>query len=253
MMTFNLRYDKPDPGDRAWILRRSAIAALMAHYQPDLIGTQEGKGHQLFDLLALLPDYQMIGRDRTGGGHDEYCAILYRNSLSCVGNGDFFLSETPDIPGSITTEWGNSLPRMVTWGIFTTPDHRKIALFNTHLDYQSAKARELSAVLICDRISQLTPEDAGIFLTGDFNADPGSIPRQIFQRPLGNGRQLKDALTILSFPAQMTFHDFTGKAFAAIDTIYYDQHWKLKQVRMDTQRWQKIWPSDHFPAIAIFD
>jgi hypothetical protein len=39
VMTFNLRYDKPDLGNCAWKFRASAVASLINAYAPDLIGT----------------------------------------------------------------------------------------------------------------------------------------------------------------------------------------------------------------------
>ncbi|OBQ23359.1 MAG: endonuclease/exonuclease/phosphatase, partial [Anabaena sp. WA113] len=45
VMTFNLRYDKPDLGVYQWKKRLGAIASLVQHYKPDLLGTQEGKSH----------------------------------------------------------------------------------------------------------------------------------------------------------------------------------------------------------------
>jgi len=61
VMSFNLRYDKPDPGENAWTVRKEAVASLISHYAPDIIGTQEGKAHQLLDLhrlLAGLPEFR---------------------------------------------------------------------------------------------------------------------------------------------------------------------------------------------------
>ncbi|HEY9653266.1 MAG TPA: hypothetical protein V6C95_21585 [Coleofasciculaceae cyanobacterium] len=54
VITLNLRYDKPDPGDYAWTIRKQAVTALITHYAPDVIGTQEGKAHQLLDLHRSL-------------------------------------------------------------------------------------------------------------------------------------------------------------------------------------------------------
>ena len=76
VMTFNLRYDKPDLGVYQWKKRLGPIASLVQHYKPDLLGTQEGKSHQLADLQALLPEYNIIGGDRTGTGISEHCAIF---------------------------------------------------------------------------------------------------------------------------------------------------------------------------------
>lgn len=82
VMTFNLRYDKPDLGNQAGKVRQAAVAELIAAHAPDLIGTQEGKAHQLLDLHRLLPNYQSVGSDRTGIGLDEYCAIFYRTYVA---------------------------------------------------------------------------------------------------------------------------------------------------------------------------
>ena len=263
VMSFNLRYDKPDPGKNAWTVRKDAVAALIDHYAPDIIGTQEGKAHQLLDLHRLLPDYQSLGYDRTGTGTDEYCAIFYRpGRLQCLKSDDFFLSDTPELPGSISFDWGNSVPRMASWAVFAVVgEKRKIIVFNTHLDYKSAKAQELSARLICDRACVLLQaEDMGhlelaksyLFITGDFNAAPGTAPREALQHPFPNGLHLHDALAGVELEHQLSFHDFTGKAFLALDTIYYDSRLTLQQVKVDTLVWQGIFPSDHFPVIADF-
>jgi endonuclease/exonuclease/phosphatase family metal-dependent hydrolase len=252
VMSFNLRYDKPDPGDQAWAVRKEAVAALITHYAPDVIGTQEGQAHQLLDLHRLLPDYQSVGRDRTGTGTDEHCAIFYQTGrLKCLTTQDFFLSDTPEIPGSMSSDWGNSLPRMVTWAMFAVAgEDRTVTVFNTHWDYKSDRAKELGAMLICDRLSQLDLANSYVFLTGDFNAEPGTVARKTLERPLTNGVCLQDAVAGLQLEQQESFHDFTGKAFVAIDTIYYDNRASLRSVKVDSSQWKGIFPSDHFPVVA---
>ena len=254
LITLNLRYDKPDSGNNAWTVRRNAIADMINHYTPDIIGTQEGFAHQLLDLHRLIPNYQSVGCDRTGTGKDEHCAIFYHTQrLKCIDKGDFFLSNTPQIPGSISLNWGNPLPRMVSWAVFTLAGQSKtITCLNTHLDYKSAKARELGVELIRDRINQFSPENTYLFLTGDFNTEPGTLPRQQLSVPLANGISLNDALAGLELGQQLSFHDFTGQAFAAVDTIYYDSRISLPAVQVDNTQWQGILPSDHFPVIAEF-
>lgn len=253
VMSFNLRYDKPDPGNNAWTVRKDAVAALITHQAPDIIGTQEGKAHQLLDLHRLLPNYQSVGSDRTGTGTGEHCAIFYHtHQLRCVANGDFFLSDTPEIPGSISSNWGNPVPRMASWAVFASAagEEQKITVFNTHLDYRSAQARELGAMLISDRLSHLKPAESYLFVTGDFNAASGTAPREALKRPLPNGINLYHALAGVEVEHQLSFHDFTGKAFAAVDTIYYHSRVSLRAVKVDTGQWKGVWPSDHFPVVA---
>lgn len=252
LMTFNLRYDRPDPGDRNWAVRKDSISELINHYQPDLIGTQELKANQLSELKKLLPNYESVGRDRQGDSTDEYCRIFYKKSIiTCLETGDFCLSETPNILGSVTSDWENNLPRMVTWGIFQISDRSpSITLLNTHFPHLSVKAQEFSAKLIIEYCAQLDLTESYLFLTGDFNAPPQSRARKTLKQPLSDLTQLNDALENFSLGKQMTFHDFTGKAFKAIDTIYCDRRVKLKQVAIDNQRWKGIFPSDHFPVIG---
>ncbi|MEQ8962587.1 MAG: endonuclease/exonuclease/phosphatase family protein [Coleofasciculus sp. C2-GNP5-27] len=254
IITFNIRYDKPDPNNQDWRIRRDAIAALIQEYRPDIIGTQEGKAHQLLDLHRRLPNYQSIGGDRTGTGTGEHCAIFYNpDRLKCLDHGDFYLSDTPDIAGSISPEWGNPAPRMATWAVFSVAQVSKtITCFNTHLDYTSAKARELGARLIRDRMAYHNPDQTYLFLTGDFNAEPGSLPRAILSDLSANSITFKDALADVELEKQRSIHGFTGEAFAAVDTIYYDSRLKLETVMVDDSKWQGIFPSDHFPIIANF-
>ena len=251
ILSFNLRFDKPDPGEQNWRVRRRAIAELINEYAPDLIGTQEGLAHQLLDLHRLLPQYQSVGGDRAGTGTDEYCAIFYRpRRLECLETGDFFLSDTPEVPGSISPCWENPAPRMVTWAVFTLAGER-VTLLNTHLDYHSARARELGAKLICDYL-QFKPMDSYCFLTGDFNAAPGTLPRETFQQSLANHLRLNDALAEVEKEQQMSYHEFTGKGFDAVDTIYYDSRVSLQMAKIDSSRRQGVLPSDHFPVIGEF-
>jgi endonuclease/exonuclease/phosphatase family metal-dependent hydrolase len=248
VMTFNLRYDKPDLGVYQWKKRLGAIASLVQHYKPDLLGTQEGKSHQLADLQALLPEYNIIGGDRTGTGISEHCAIFYNlQYLKLQQTQDFYLSDTPEIPGSIT--WGTRLPRMATWANFELINPGlSLTILNTHLDHENVQSRELSAALISQRLGEFPLEDH-LLLTGDFNANPDTPERQIFLSPLTNGKQLEDPLATLPLEQQKTFHNFTGQAWDAIDTIYCDRSFRVEQVIINRQQWEGVWPSDHFPVI----
>ena len=77
-----------------------------------------------------------------------------------------------------------------------------------------------------------------------------SPERQIFLSPLANGKKLQDPLATLPLEQQKTFHDFTGAAWDAIDTIYCDRYFSVEQVIINRQQWEGVWPSDHFPVIV---
>jgi endonuclease/exonuclease/phosphatase family metal-dependent hydrolase len=256
-LTFNLRYDKPDPGSRAWTARRPLVAALIARHEPHAFATQEGLAHQVLDLHRLLPAYQSVGGCRCGTGLSESCAVFFKKEeYDCLQTGDFYLSETPRLPGSVTPHWGNRLPRMATWACLTRRgDGRQVLVCNTHFDHESAAARHRSAELIRAQMADLGQQfpAAMLIVSGDFNAEPEDACRQALLGPLGNELGLRDALAALPRAEQPTFHDFTGTAFRASDTIYHDSRAGLLHVAIDRAGVGGIWPSDHYPVLAAFD
>src|SRR5699024_11559461 len=66
--------------------------------------------------------YNMIGEGRDGGKSGEYNTVFYkRDVLTLKNQGQFWLSETPDIPGSIS--WNSGCKRICTWGNFSYSDN----------------------------------------------------------------------------------------------------------------------------------
>ena len=98
--TYNLRLNTPDDGPNAWPLRKGAVRELIRYHEIDLLGTQEGFIGQIEDLLAM-PGFAYVGVGRDDGRRGgEHSAILYRTArFALLDHGDFWLSETPDVPG----------------------------------------------------------------------------------------------------------------------------------------------------------
>lgn len=255
VMSFNLRYDKPDSGNKSWHRRREAVAELISHYKPEIISTQECLPNQLLDLHRLLPIYQSVGCDRDGTGKGEHCAIFYRtDSLSCLDNGDFWLSDTPQVPASKTLSWGNLAPRFVSWAKLYLNEKKILTVFNTHLDFESETARIFGAKLITDYIPSLVEEDSYILLTGDFNCTFDAEPRKTISRSSYGAVKLVDPMAMVDDYPQNTFHrGFTGEATVSVDTIYFDSRLRLVSVEVNKSKWQGVWPSDHFPVITCFE
>lgn len=167
-MTFNLRYAS-DRTPNAWSQRRPVVAECLTVVGADIIGSQEGLPSQIADIAADHPEYGLIGRGREADGGGETGTIFYRRDrLSVRQEGHFWLSDTPELPGS--TSWGNTLPRMATWArLHDRQSNQDCYLLNTHLDHEVSVARVRGAELICTRLDQLDPEPP-VFITGDFNA-----------------------------------------------------------------------------------
>jgi hypothetical protein len=141
VMTYNLRFASTQ-SPNAWPDRRPVMQALINREAPDVFGTQEGLYGQLRDLAAGLPAYEWIGLGRAGGSKDEFAAVFYRRDrLEPVAFDHFWLSDTPEVIGSIT--WGHTYRRMVTWVRFRDrATGREFEFWNTHFDHQVEEARQ---------------------------------------------------------------------------------------------------------------
>nr|WP_149193090.1 endonuclease/exonuclease/phosphatase family protein [Luteimonas suaedae] len=248
VMSFNIRLPVESDGADRWERRKALIADMVRAQDPDVIGAQELHEAQADDLVRRLPQYAWFGRDRRGGHDDEHMGVFYRNDrLRVVESGDFWLSDTPEVPGSIS--WGHPLPRMVTWAVFKRlADRRRFHLFNTHLPYrdEDEDARERGARLIASRLSEL-PADVPVIVTGDFNTTPDRRAHALLTATL---RDAWDAAPHRTGPAA-TFHGFTGKAERRIDWILYRGLQPLS-VRTVTGHERDRYPSDHFPVVVEF-
>ncbi len=170
VMTYNIRYGTANDGENSWANRKEMACDVLRRHNPDIVGLQEALRFQIDDIRAALPRYAEIGGGRDDGKTEgEYSAILYRKDrLDLDDSGTFWLSDTPETPGSIT--WGNACTRICTWGRFLRKDTRQaFYLFNTHLDHVSQYSRDRSAVLLAQRIRDRKHADP-VLVTGDFNA-----------------------------------------------------------------------------------
>ena len=250
VMTFNVRLPVDSDGANRWEARRALMAEVVKREHPDLIGTQELFKQQGDDLVARLPQYAWFGRGRRGGADgDEHMGVFYRKDrLRVLATGDFWLSDTPEVVGSIT--WGNLYPRMVTWARFQrVADGATFLLYNTHLPYreEDEPVRTRGAALILERLRQL-PADEPILLTGDFNTVPDSPAHALLTTTL------TDAWLAASRHQgpSATFHNFTGKADLRIDWILF-RGLQAKSARTVTTHRRGRYPSDHFPVVVDFE
>jgi endonuclease/exonuclease/phosphatase family metal-dependent hydrolase len=247
VMSFNVRLPSKNDGDNVWENRRDILVAAIRAKDPDLCGTQELFHLQGEYIAARAPEYAWFGRSRRGNHEDEHMGVFYKKDrLRLIESGDFWLSETPATPGSMS--WNVTLPRMVTWGLFEVrATGSKFYFYNTHFAHrgEDAEARLRSARVIAERIAQL-PKDVPLVLAGDFNTAEGSEPYRVFE-PLLEDAWVKAAER--SGPVD-TFHGFSGKPRPGrIDWIWYRG---LRSRRAETVTFNRDgrYPSDHFPVFA---
>ncbi|WP_448663479.1 endonuclease/exonuclease/phosphatase family protein [Sphingomonas sp. CJ20] len=247
VMSFNIRYANENDGANAWSKRRDVTAAMLDKAAPDIIGTQELLKVQGDFLAARLKDYAWIGVGRRGGDDDEHMGLFYRRDrLTLVQSGNFWLSDTPEVAGSIS--WGHPLPRMVTWGLFERiSDKRRFYAFNTHLPYRAEDegAREKGAALILKRVQAMAGA-LPVVLTGDFNTEPGSAAHALLATQMQDARE---TAPVKQGP-EATFHAFTGVPTKRIDWIF-TRGFTARRVTTLTEHQGAVQTSDHFPVVAV--
>lgn len=256
VMSFNLRRDGLDGPEHAWSVRKESAAAAIQAIGADIVGTQEGTYPMLQELMALLPGYDWVGMGRGGGLSGEFMAVLYRTDrFQVVAAGHFWLSETPEIPGSRLPGVANQ--RMVTWVWFRErATGAEFLVYNTHLDHQSQYAREYGAQMIHDHVAKST-QLLGIpaVVTGDMNAGPSNAAlRHLLgstDRPLLH--DAGDWLRARGETVGATFHGYSGTVQGEpIDYILYTEGLRLLEFGVARDRFAGRFPSDHYPVWARF-
>jgi endonuclease/exonuclease/phosphatase family metal-dependent hydrolase len=256
IMTFNLRLDLASDGPNAWPHRRDWVASLIRFHAPDVVGVQEALVHMLTDLDARLPGFARVGVGRADGrAGGEFSAILYRTDrLEMLDNGTFWLSPTPEAPGS--KGWDAAIERVATWARFR--DRRTGCThvhLNTHFDHIGEQARQESARLIRQRLASLAG-DLPIIVTGDLNSDPQSAAYRIFTRDTipAAGAPLRDAFT--SSASGHYGPTSTWTAFKAIepgrriDYVLLSAQIPVLTHGILPDSWDGRFPSDHLPVLA---
>lgn len=256
VMTYNIRYANPgDSGRVAWKNRRDMVASMVRFHAPAVVGTQEGKLHQLYDLEERLSGYEWIGTGRRAGG-DEFSALFYRKDrVELLDHHTFWLSSTPTEPGS--KDWGAALPRIVTWARFrdrTTGD--SLFVLNTHFDHESAEARRKSARFISEAVGGWA-QGAPAVVMGDLNARVDSEPYEILTRSGDEApsRPLRDAKQVAEQPHHgplSTFNRFEPTVIPEhrIDYILVSSDIQVRRHGHLNEKWDGVYPSDHLPVVA---
>ena len=264
VMTFNIRTSNVDDGADAWPHRRDVVVETIARAAPDILGLQEALDEQIEYLDRMLPDYRWLGVDRglNGGvGLSEYTPIFYRHrELSPIASGNFWLTDTPDVPPPPRAEptrrrFRRPRGRIVTWARFYhQASGREVYAFNTHLTLRQGPRQHQSARLIADRVAAL-PAGSAVVVTGDFNASAGDTETW----RIATGRGLRDAWLAAG---ERRGPPFTSNGFGPppphhevwrIDWILVGGPLEVRTAETVLYNEGGRYPSDHYPVAARLD
>ena len=169
--TFNIRLQ--NKGDElsgvGWSVRKDRVADYIKDNHIDIVGMQEVLYDQLNDLRIRLPEYDYVGVGRTDGKtKGEYSPVFFlRDRFKVLKKGNFWLSETPDVPGS--KGWDAALERIASYVKLKDKKTGKVFMaVNTHFDHVGVTARRESAKLIMRKIQEIVGSRPAV-VTGDFN------------------------------------------------------------------------------------
>lgn len=266
LMSFNILVDKRTDISYSWECRRKQIVALLKYYNPDIFCIQEALEHQKAYLMECFPEYECFGVGRNDGKSDgEQVPIFHRKGMFyLISEGHFWLSETPDVAGSIG--WDAKRPRTVIWKQLHHPaSNQSFIIANTHYDHKGKLANISSAHIIQSVLLPFEKSHATI-LCGDFNSDEQSDAyKQILNLNFIDSSTLEETIF---YGLPFTYHRFQmhqyksnqlqlqqahDRIFRAIDHIFHRGQVKILRYGVLADSQSGIYPSDHFPVLCDFE
>lgn len=243
VMSYNIRHDRGGDGANDWLRRLPVVDAMWRRVSADVVGVQEDWPHQSDWLAQQFEGYARVGVGHAADGSGIRIAIFYKRDIFDLReHGDFWLSKTPNEPGS--NSFDTKVPRKSTWVRLADRGGREWLVVNTHLDHISKPAREHSARLLRRFVNEHA-DGACPVVIGDFNADADSPPL----RSLTADGLLTDALASVGATTP-TLHGFTGEGRHRIDFILIGAPARAGAGEVVTDHQGKVYASDHFPIYA---
>jgi endonuclease/exonuclease/phosphatase family metal-dependent hydrolase len=251
LMTYNIRLDLASDGENAWPHRRDWVVGQVQWLRPDIFGMQEVLPSQKADLIAGLPEYEVIGGGRDNGSDQgEASPIGFNtNRFDLLDSGLFWLSATPSVP---SMGWDAAYKRVVTWARLRVHGTKQVLFaVNTHWDNEGTIARHESALQIAAWIKTTAKHCERVMLFGDFNSEMESEPLRNIRASLGLRDARAATKSALLGPAA-TFNDFKNPPVdsRAIDHFLLGEGIEVVRYAVISQLIDGRWPSDHFPVLV---
>ncbi len=216
--SFNLRMHTERDGINAFLNRCEFLTEGIHEIDADIFGFQEVTLTMAQKLKAKMKGYSFVGVGRADDYSDEHTYIAYKtDKFDLISVETFWLSDTPNVPGSRFSEGQGDCPRICTVASLAHIDTKKtVKFYNTHLDYRGAPARLKGIKMILERIKE---DKSVVVITGDFNCRPDSEPvKAIHDSKLS----LVDATSELSD----TYNAFGKEPECKIDYIFTNTEFK---------------------------
>lgn len=254
--TYNIRrITKEEKPEREWPIRRPLVRDVVIKYRFDIFGVQEPLGQQVDDMAEDLPDYSRFGVSDKDDHAYQHQDIFYKTSrFSLLEEGHFWLA--PEGPASLpldTTPWDNEYHAcVVTWGKFQDRSTDfTFYMFNGHFDPGGDLAKQESAKLMLSKIPQIAGSSPVIFI-GDLNTNQDTAPFLT----LNNSELLQETWDIATEKTPESrqtgnWWDPNWDYNSQIDHIFVTAHWDVVSRHVLLDRYNGVFPSDHYPVLAV--
>ena len=251
--TFNIRCISSDDEKIGcgWDSRKERVAQYVLDNKIDIVGMQEVTFKQLQYLRDYLKDYDYVGVGRTDGKEKgEFTPVFYlKDKYEALDKGNFWLSETPDVPGS--KGWDAAIERVASYVKLKDKATGRIFMaINTHYDHVGVTARKESAKLIMKKIQEIVGSNPAV-VTGDFNIEESD---EAYKTMVTDAFKMNDAyhMTAHHTGAPYTFQSFcriSPLKAPKIDFIFITPNVKVLQSHIEREN-PKRQLSDHNPHWA---
>ena len=275
--SYNIRYVGGDRGtDNDWDKRRDDVIAFVNEFDLDAFGMQEVDPEQMQYFKEKMPGYGFVGEHRNPDRKtSEASPVAYRKERFELEKANtFWLSETPEVPGSISKSWRAACRRVCTYAVLKDKRTGKHFCFvNTHLDGGSAKATENGMRLILERMKEFIA-DMPVVFSGDHNCVEtsnaakmaASILKDAFyasEKPpeglwrtgggfSGKKEEISCAEALKRPKSERNSNEWRKKFGGRIDYIYVSQGVRVLDYKTDARKRPglELQPSDHLPLLV---
>ena len=254
-LQLNVRYLNDIDGVNIWENRKFKLINLLLNFHTDIVFFQEITKIQYHFIDKYLNSvYEFVGVYRDSTDASEKCSICYNIvKYTLIDWGQFWLSSTPDIPGS--NDFNNFFPRICTWVILKQINGIKLLFMNIHLDHVNFNAHMPCIKVVLNEGKKLIekfPEIKFIFMGGCFYCEENDdiifyIKNQGFNEVI----------------FENTYHEFTGNATKHWDYLFWMEKNGYDDLQVKSSSVLKkegtidekvgVYVSDHFPVHVEFN
>jgi len=248
IMSFNMRLDVERDGENRFLYRKEFIADFLSRVKPDVIGFQEITTSMRSWMVDTLQDYYVVGSGREANDKGEcVCIAFLKSRFALMECETFWLSPTPNTPGSRFSGDQSTCPRICTWAALKPAEGNPFRIYNMHTDHSGISARLLATNQLLQKIgenNQKRPMKS--FITGDFNARP--------EEPSVRSIAEYSATPFVDLAAQsgQTFHGFGRfkNENCKIDYIFAEKDVPCTALQKFEDTRGSLYLSDHTPIMA---